>query len=124
VHLLYDGQARLPLKLRALNDFAAPRLRQRLADAGVWVRPGFGDIGSVGLMVNVIVFRNTIQVDGPLTCRIVHRRCGYRFDPGCIRICNDTLNGPVVAGMLAAAAALAFVPDIFKLPAFARLKIA
>lgn len=34
VHLLYTGgQSRLPLKLRAFVDFAAPRLRQRLADA-------------------------------------------------------------------------------------------
>jgi DNA-binding transcriptional LysR family regulator len=33
VHLLYNGQSRLPLKLRAFIDFAAPRLRQRLADA-------------------------------------------------------------------------------------------
>lgn len=36
VHLLYTGgQSRLPLKLRAFIDFAAPRLRQRLADAGI-----------------------------------------------------------------------------------------
>jgi DNA-binding transcriptional LysR family regulator len=34
-HLVHGGQARLPLKLRAFLDFAAPRLRQRLADAGV-----------------------------------------------------------------------------------------
>jgi DNA-binding transcriptional LysR family regulator len=33
VHLLYNGQSRLPLKLRAFVDFAAPRLRQRLIDA-------------------------------------------------------------------------------------------
>ena len=34
-HLVHGGQARLPLKLRAFLDFAAPRLRQRLADATV-----------------------------------------------------------------------------------------
>jgi DNA-binding transcriptional LysR family regulator len=33
VHLVYDSQNRLPLKLRAFVDFAVPRLRQRLADA-------------------------------------------------------------------------------------------
>lgn len=31
VHLVYRGNARVPLKLRAFMDFAAPRLRQRLA---------------------------------------------------------------------------------------------
>ena len=30
VHLVYPGQGRLPIKLRALLDFAAPRLRSRL----------------------------------------------------------------------------------------------
>lgn len=34
VHLLFDGRRRLPLKLRAFVDFATPRLRERLADAG------------------------------------------------------------------------------------------
>jgi DNA-binding transcriptional LysR family regulator len=33
VHLVYNGQSRLPLKLRAFIDFVAPRLRQRLTDA-------------------------------------------------------------------------------------------
>jgi DNA-binding transcriptional LysR family regulator len=33
VNLLYSGQGRLPLKLRALLDFAAPRLRARLTSA-------------------------------------------------------------------------------------------
>jgi DNA-binding transcriptional LysR family regulator len=33
VHLLYNGQARLPLKLRAFIDFATSRLRQRLSNA-------------------------------------------------------------------------------------------
>jgi DNA-binding transcriptional LysR family regulator len=33
VHFLYIGQGRLPLKLRALLDFAAPRLRARLQEA-------------------------------------------------------------------------------------------
>lgn len=32
VHFLYNGQDRLPLKLRAFMDFTAPRLRQRLSD--------------------------------------------------------------------------------------------
>ena len=32
VHFLYNGQDRMPLKLRAFIDFSAPRLRQRLAD--------------------------------------------------------------------------------------------
>ena len=32
VHFLYNGQDRMPLKLRAFLDFSAPRLRQRLAD--------------------------------------------------------------------------------------------
>jgi hypothetical protein len=32
VHFLYSDQDRLPLKLRAFIDFAAPRLRQRLSD--------------------------------------------------------------------------------------------
>jgi DNA-binding transcriptional LysR family regulator len=30
VHLVYPGQGRLPIKLRAFLDFAAPRLRSRL----------------------------------------------------------------------------------------------
>jgi DNA-binding transcriptional LysR family regulator len=34
-HLVYNGHARLPLKLRAFLDFAAPRLRQRLTDAAL-----------------------------------------------------------------------------------------
>lgn len=33
VHLLFRGEARLALKLRAFVDFATPRLRRRLADA-------------------------------------------------------------------------------------------
>jgi DNA-binding transcriptional LysR family regulator len=33
VHFLYSERGRLPLKLRALIDFAAPRLRARLRDA-------------------------------------------------------------------------------------------
>jgi DNA-binding transcriptional LysR family regulator len=33
VHLVYHGQPRLPLKLRAFVDFVAPRLRQRLTEA-------------------------------------------------------------------------------------------
>jgi hypothetical protein len=39
VHLLYSERGRLPLKLRALVDFAAPRLRARLhhADAALAV---------------------------------------------------------------------------------------
>ncbi|CCD99510.1 LysR family transcriptional regulator [Bradyrhizobium sp. STM 3809] len=35
VHLVYDGQARLPLKLRAFVDFAFPLLRQRLVEAAL-----------------------------------------------------------------------------------------
>ncbi len=35
VHLVYHSQARLPLKLRAFVDFVAPRLRERLANAGL-----------------------------------------------------------------------------------------
>jgi hypothetical protein len=31
VSLVHAGQGRLPLKLRAFIDFAAPRLKQRLA---------------------------------------------------------------------------------------------
>jgi hypothetical protein len=30
VHLVYDKQSRLPLKLRAFVDFVVPRLRDRL----------------------------------------------------------------------------------------------
>lgn len=33
VHLVYNGQSRLPLKLRAFLDFVAPRLRERLKHA-------------------------------------------------------------------------------------------
>lgn len=33
VHLVYAGQNRLPLKLRAFIDFAVPRMRERLLDA-------------------------------------------------------------------------------------------
>lgn len=33
VHLVYDTQNRLPLKLRAFVDFVVPRLRERLANA-------------------------------------------------------------------------------------------
>jgi DNA-binding transcriptional LysR family regulator len=33
VHLIYDKQNRLPLKLRAFVDFAVPRLRDRLLQA-------------------------------------------------------------------------------------------
>jgi hypothetical protein len=33
VSFLYAGQGRLPVKLRALIDFAAPRLRTRLQQA-------------------------------------------------------------------------------------------
>lgn len=35
VHLVYHGQRRLPLKLRAFIDFVTPRLRNRLADAAL-----------------------------------------------------------------------------------------
>lgn len=35
VHLVYDKQSRLPLKLRAFVDFAVPRLRERLAQAAL-----------------------------------------------------------------------------------------
>nr|WP_041757841.1 LysR family transcriptional regulator [Bradyrhizobium sp. ORS 278] len=35
VHLVYDGQTRLPLKLRAFVDFAVPLLRQRLVEAAI-----------------------------------------------------------------------------------------
>jgi hypothetical protein len=33
VHLVYDMQSRLPLKLRAFIDFLVPRMRERLIDA-------------------------------------------------------------------------------------------
>jgi DNA-binding transcriptional LysR family regulator len=33
VHLIYRGNVRIPLKLRAFLDFAAPRLRQTMARA-------------------------------------------------------------------------------------------
>jgi DNA-binding transcriptional LysR family regulator len=36
VHLVYDAQNRLPLKLRAFVDFVVPRMRQRIADATFW----------------------------------------------------------------------------------------
>lgn len=35
VHLVYDSQNRLPLKLRAFVDFVVPRLRERLANAKI-----------------------------------------------------------------------------------------
>lgn len=35
VHLVYDAQNRLPLKLRAFVDFVVPRLRQRLNDVAL-----------------------------------------------------------------------------------------
>ncbi len=35
VHLVYNSQSRLPLKLRAFVDFVAPRLRERLKDAAL-----------------------------------------------------------------------------------------
>jgi DNA-binding transcriptional LysR family regulator len=35
VHLLYKPQTRLPLKLRAFLDFAAPRLRHSVGKAGL-----------------------------------------------------------------------------------------
>jgi DNA-binding transcriptional LysR family regulator len=35
VHLVYDAQSRLPLKLRAFVDFVIPRMRERLADAAI-----------------------------------------------------------------------------------------
>jgi DNA-binding transcriptional LysR family regulator len=35
VHLVYDAQNRLPLKLRAFIDFAVPHLRERLARAAL-----------------------------------------------------------------------------------------
>jgi DNA-binding transcriptional LysR family regulator len=35
VHLVYDKQSRLPLKLRAFIDFVAPRLRERLTQAAL-----------------------------------------------------------------------------------------
>jgi len=35
VHLVYDAQNRLPLKLRAFVDFVVPRLRQRLIDVAL-----------------------------------------------------------------------------------------
>lgn len=35
VHLIYDKQSRLPLKLRAFVDFVVPRLRERLAHAAL-----------------------------------------------------------------------------------------
>jgi DNA-binding transcriptional LysR family regulator len=35
VHLVYDAQNRLPLKLRAFVDFVVPRLRERLVNASL-----------------------------------------------------------------------------------------
>jgi DNA-binding transcriptional LysR family regulator len=35
VHLVYDTQSRLPLKLRAFVDFVVPRMRERLIDAAI-----------------------------------------------------------------------------------------
>ena len=35
VHLVYDAQGRLALKLRAFIDFAVPRMRDRIANAGL-----------------------------------------------------------------------------------------
>jgi DNA-binding transcriptional LysR family regulator len=35
VHLVYDKQNRLPLKLRAFVDFVVPRLRDRLTAAAL-----------------------------------------------------------------------------------------
>ena len=35
VHMVYDAQSRLPLKLRAFVDFVVPRLRQRLNDVAL-----------------------------------------------------------------------------------------
>jgi DNA-binding transcriptional LysR family regulator len=35
VHLVYDKQSRLPLKLRAFVDFVVPHLRERLVQAGL-----------------------------------------------------------------------------------------
>jgi DNA-binding transcriptional LysR family regulator len=35
VHLVYDKQSRLPLKLRAFVDFVVPRLRERIASAAL-----------------------------------------------------------------------------------------
>jgi DNA-binding transcriptional LysR family regulator len=35
VHLVYDTQSRLPLKLRAFVDFVVPRMRERLLDAAL-----------------------------------------------------------------------------------------
>ncbi len=35
VHLVYDAQNRLPLKLRAFVDFVVPRMRQRLVDVAL-----------------------------------------------------------------------------------------
>lgn len=35
VHLVYDMQSRLPLKLRAFVDFVVPRMRERLIDAAI-----------------------------------------------------------------------------------------
>lgn len=35
VHLVYDAQSRLPLKLRAFVDFVVPRIRQQLVDTAL-----------------------------------------------------------------------------------------
>jgi DNA-binding transcriptional LysR family regulator len=37
VHLIYDRQNRLPLKMRAFIDFVVPRLRERLVQAALWL---------------------------------------------------------------------------------------
>ncbi|WP_420107543.1 hypothetical protein [Mesorhizobium qingshengii] len=39
VNLVHTGQGRLPVKLRAFLDFAAPRLWERLAQASWWNEP-------------------------------------------------------------------------------------
>jgi hypothetical protein len=35
VHVVYDRQSRLPLKMRAFIDFVTPRLRDRLTNATI-----------------------------------------------------------------------------------------
>jgi DNA-binding transcriptional LysR family regulator len=35
VHLVYDTQSRLPLKLRAFVDFVVPRMREQLLDTAL-----------------------------------------------------------------------------------------
>jgi DNA-binding transcriptional LysR family regulator len=46
VSFLYSSQGRLPLKLRALLDFAAPRLRTRLRQAELVIESVRSDLGS------------------------------------------------------------------------------